>query len=101
MFVEIDHEILSMAVFLPYTDTRRVVVCYKRKHVHQVLVNHLVKLVQEKSVVRRTDHPDMTIAVDWDVKHQTKQTKNQDEHAFYLAFCTSTAALSENVSDSL
>ena len=51
-FVEIDHEIVSMAILVPYADTRRVVVCYKRKHVHQVLVNHLVKLVQEKSVVR-------------------------------------------------
>ena len=39
-----------------------------------VLVNYLVKLAQEKSVVRLTDHPDMTIAVDWDVKHQNKQT---------------------------
>ena len=41
---------------------------------HEVLVNRLVKLALEKSVVRRTDHPDMTIAVDWDVKHQTKHT---------------------------
>ena len=40
---------------------------------HEVLVNaYLVKLAQEKSVVRWTDHPDMTIAVDWNVKHQTK-----------------------------
>ena len=28
------------------------VVSYKRKYVHKVLVNHLVKLAQEKSVVR-------------------------------------------------
>ena len=40
----------------------------------EVLVNRLVKLAQEKSLVKRTDRPDMTIAVDWDVKHQTKQT---------------------------
>ena len=39
---------------------------------HKVLVNCLVKLAQEKSVVRLTDHPYLTIAVDWDVKHQTK-----------------------------
>ena len=33
------------------------------------------KLVLEKSVVRLTDHLDMTIAVDWDVNPQTnKQT---------------------------
>ena len=30
---------------------------------HEVLVNCLVKLVQEKSVVRETDRPDITIAV--------------------------------------
>ena len=33
------------------TDSRRVVVSYKRKYVHKVLVNHIVKLAQEKSVV--------------------------------------------------
>ena len=43
------------------------------KYVQEVLVNHLVKLAQKKSVVRKTDCPDMTIAVDWEVKHQTNQ----------------------------
>ena len=71
-FVEIDHEIISMAILLPSADSRRVVVSYKRKYVHKVLVNRFVKLAQEKSVVRWTGHPDMTIAVDWDVKIQTK-----------------------------
>ena len=33
---------------------------------HKVLVNCSVKLAQEKSVVRSTVFPDMTIAVDWD-----------------------------------
>ena len=45
---------------------------------HQVLVNHLVKLAEEK--VWLGDCPDMTIAVDWDIKHQTKQTKQKHEH---------------------
>ena len=45
---------------------------YKRKFEHEVFVNHLVKLAKEKSVVRWTDHPYMTIAVDWDIKHQTE-----------------------------
>ena len=40
---------------------------------HEVLVNHLVKLAQE-NVVRLNDRLDMTIAVDRDVKSQTKQT---------------------------
>ena len=32
------------------------------------------KLAQEISVVRLTDHLEMTIAVDWDIKLQTKKT---------------------------
>ena len=51
-FVEIDQEIISMNILLPSTDSRRAVVSYKRKYVHEVLVNPLVKLAQEKSVVR-------------------------------------------------
>ena len=43
---------------------------------HEVLVNCLVKLAQEKSVARGTDHPDMTVAVDWDVKNQTPNKLN-------------------------
>ena len=33
---------------LPLADSRRVVVSYKQKYVHKVLVNHLVKLAQKK-----------------------------------------------------
>ena len=43
-FVEIDHEIISTAILLSSSDSRRVVVSYKRKYVHKVLVNCLVKL---------------------------------------------------------
>ena len=50
--MEIDHEIISMAMHLPSTDSRRVVVSYKQKYVHEVLVNCLVKLAHELSVVR-------------------------------------------------
>ena len=38
-FMEIDHEIISTVIVLPSTDLRRVVVSYKRKYVHEVLVN--------------------------------------------------------------
>ena len=38
---EIDHIIISMAIFLY---SRRVVVSYKQKYVHEILVNCLVKL---------------------------------------------------------
>ena len=47
-FVEVDHEIISTAIFLPSADSRS----YKQKYVHEVLVNRLVKLAQEKSIVR-------------------------------------------------
>ena len=50
-FVEIDLEIISTVILLPSTDSRRVDFSYKRKYVHKVLVNCLVKLAQEKSVV--------------------------------------------------
>ena len=44
-FVEIDHEIISTVILLRLI---RVVVSYMRKYVHEVLVNRLVKLAQEK-----------------------------------------------------
>ena len=44
--------------------SRRVVVSYKPKYVHKVLVNRLVKIAQEKSVVRRTDRPNIAISVE-------------------------------------
>ena len=44
-FVEIDHEIISTVILLPSAE---VVVSYKRKYVHEVLVNCLFKLAQEK-----------------------------------------------------
>ena len=48
-FVEIDHEIISRSfssLLLIYS--RRVVVSYKRKYVHKLLVNRLLKPAQEK-----------------------------------------------------
>ena len=51
-FVEIDHEIISTAILLPSADSRRVVVTYKCKYKHPVMINHLVKLAQEISVVK-------------------------------------------------
>ena len=44
-FVEIDY-----GQSLPSADSRRAAVSYKGKYVHKVLVNHLVKLAQEKVV---------------------------------------------------
>ena len=48
--VVIDHEIISTVILLNHS--RRVVVSYKPKCVHEVLVNCLFKHAQEKSVVR-------------------------------------------------
>ena len=53
-----------MDIILPSADSRRVVVSYTQKYVHEVLVNRLVKLAQATSVVRWTDHPNMTKTVD-------------------------------------
>ena len=47
-FVEIDHEISTVILLLPLIYSRRVVVSYKRKYVHKLLVNRLLKLAQEK-----------------------------------------------------
>ena len=41
-----DLEIISMAILLPSADSRRVIVSWKLKH--EVLVNRLVKLAQDK-----------------------------------------------------
>ena len=37
---------------LPLIHSRKIVVSYKQKYVHEVLVNGLFKLAQEKSVFR-------------------------------------------------
>ena len=48
----------------PSTFSRRAVVSYWRKYVHEVLVNRLGGLsLPRKSVVRLTDRPDMTLNV--------------------------------------
>ena len=47
-FVEIDHEIISTVILLPSADLfKKVVVSYKRKYVHELLVNRLFKPAQE------------------------------------------------------
>ena len=55
----------------PSADSRRVVVCYWQKYVHEVLVNGSGALsLPRKIVVRLTDGPDMTS----DVYHKRKST---------------------------
>ena len=43
-FAKIDYEIISMAILLYFADSRRVIVSYKRKYVHEVLVNSLPRI---------------------------------------------------------
>ena len=54
-FAEIDHEIVSTPILLPSAESFKkdntVVVSYKQKYVHEVLVNHFIfQLAQEKKV---------------------------------------------------
>ena len=77
-FVEIDHEIISTAILLPSAESFMKGCCQLQAKVcARLLVNCLFKLAQEISVVRWTDRPAMTIAVDLGRKAtiQTKQTK--------------------------
>ena len=71
--------------FLPPNHSRKVVVSYKQKNVHKVLVNRLFKLAQEKSVVRRTDRPTMIIAVDLGRKATKKQLNTCTVQSLYNA----------------
>ena len=58
----------------PSAFSRRAVVSYWQRYVHEVLVNRLGSLsLPRKSVVRLTDHPDMTL----DVYHGHKTTIQQ------------------------
>ena len=71
-FVEIDHEIISTVILLPYADSRRVVISYKRKYVHKLLINRLFKPAQKKMCVGELTIPPKLLTLD--VKQQNKQT---------------------------
>ena len=62
---------LHLVDFFLFICSRRAVVSYWRKYVHEVLVNRLGGLsLPRKSVVRLTDRPDMTLDFTVDVKQQ-------------------------------
>ena len=78
-FVEIDHEIISTVILLPSAESFMKGCCQLQAKVcARLLVNCLFKLAEEKSVVRWTDRPAMTIAVDMGRKatKTNKQTKS-------------------------
>ena len=65
----------------PFAFSRRAVVSYWRKYVHEVLVNRLGGLsLPRKSVVRLTDRPDMTL----DVYRERKTTMQQQRKHLLL-----------------
>ena len=64
----------------PSADSRRAVVSYWRKYVHEVLVNRLGGLsLPRKSVVRLTDRPDMTLDT-----MDVKQEHNNNMSAIFI-----------------
>ena len=82
-FVEIDHEIISMVILLPSAESFMKGCCQLRAKVcARLLVNCLFKLAQEIRVVRWTDRPAMTIAVDLGRK-ATKQTNKPSKVCFF------------------
>ena len=72
----------GLATYFRFTAfSRRAVVSYWRKYVHEVLVNRLGGLsLPRKSVVRLTDRPDMTL----DVYHGRKTTIQQQLLHIYI-----------------
>ena len=75
-FVEIDHEIISTVILLPSAESFKKGCCQLQvKNVHEVLVNCLFKLAQEKvwlgELTACHDHS----CLFWDVKQQNKQNR--------------------------
>ena len=63
-FLEIDYEIISTAILL---------LLLLQDGLLQKYVHKLSQVCQVKSMVRRSDSANMTIAVDLDIKNQNKQ----------------------------
>ena len=83
-FVEIDHKIISMVIHFPSADSFKKGYCQLQAKVcAQSTCQPLVQACPGKSVVRWTDCPDMTIAVDWGRK-ATKQTNLNPCHTEYF-----------------
>ena len=71
----------------PSAFSRRAVVSYWRKYVHEVLVNRLGGLsLPKKSVVRLTDRPDMTLDV-YRGRKTTMQQQQQQSIKIILNYC--------------
>ena len=73
--MEIGHEIISTAIL-----SLLLIQVEQLLATGQVQVNRLCLSLPRKSVVRLTDHLNMTIVVDWDVKPQNKLINNSFKH---------------------
>ena len=77
--------------------SRRAVVSYWRKYVHEVLVNRLGGLsLPRKSVVRLTDRPDMTLDVYIGRKTTMQQATSEEMHLYYILHKTVVPTRSAN-----
>ena len=86
------HPVWQHTFVSPSAFSRRAVVSYWRKYVHEVLVNRLGGLsLPRKSVVRLTDRPDMTLDVYRGRKTTTTTTKGS--YLCYLLFTHSSTFL--------
>ena len=68
--------ISTVILLLPLIHSRRVVVSYKRKYVHELLVNRLFKPAQEKVWLGELTVPQWPQLLTWDVKQQNQPTNN-------------------------
>ena len=88
-FVEIDHEIISTVILLPSADSFKKGCCQLQAKVCARITGYpLVQACPGKSVVRWTDRPAMTIAVDLERK-ATKQTNKQTTQKHIFIYLTS------------
>ena len=81
-FVEIDHEIISKVILLlPLNDSFKKGCCQLQAKVCARITGYqLVQACPGKSVVRLTDRPAMTIAVDMGRKSTKNKTDKQSSH---------------------
>ena len=78
--INLNHMIWPHTFVSPSAFSRRAVVSYWRKYVHEVLVNRLGGLsLPRKSVVRLTDRPDMTLDV-----YCGRKTTNQQQQLNHM-----------------
>ena len=85
-FVEIDHEIMSKVILLLPLSQEKLLSVTSESMCTKYWLTPPSHICPGKSVARRTDSLDMTIAVDWYVKPQTNQTKSVTTAAEFQPF---------------